>query len=684
MLFQSGIALLPLLLSLVSQSPTPGPPLRIQLDPNAIQDPVRPMVIEITGLAGDEPVQLQVLQDCDGDGEPDLEGRDGCVTPLYSWESAPAANERTIHDRLDFGALEAAGHPLPKERLLWIRASRKGSPQGVISRFGLVSNPCTVWQSVVDIFFHGSCNPGLSQALRHHRGPTELKTAGFEIRRLDVTREGAAPLPVPGTKGASGVAWIDNQTLAVTLQRPQTPEGESPCPVTPDPASNAPVQPNRSGLWRIPLGEGSPLLLWESPAGESRLPTAPLVLPGGRVAFVRQQAQVQVASPSGIPPLLSVWREGTIDPAIEIALPDKIHQLIASDAEGRRILALTLGIGADHPSFLEIDLAKHEIRNLGFDNALFQTAFRSPVGDDSVISYEDGSGEYGWDLVLVDRRGVWKWDLQRRRKKDDLLPSWRPDGSEIAFLAETDRPLCMNQALPPAAEHGDPETLSVPPPTDGERQLRNHVFERLQALLQAIPHRWSAIASPVIATPEWSAAPLPEDPSREARAFFSSLASSSLALRENLVQTEINRRPITEADLRMPEIITKERMSDLPLAALSVEAWLQLAEALGRCDMLLTAASFGIDVILQQTGIQPPLGIGRTWSALPCPAALRGRARLLRAYSRPLHFSGSSDQALETLKQARLLYQSAGDKVGQGNSLIDEARIHVHFGRSEE
>jgi len=99
------------------------------------------------------------------------------------------------------------------------------------------------------------------------------------------------------------------------------------------------------------------------------------------------------------------------------------------------LLALTLGAGADRPAFLQINLADHSVRYLGYHPALYHALLKSPAGTDSVIAFEDNSGQTGWDLALVDSKGSLVRDLQRR-PEDDLQPAWRPDGEEIAFLAE--------------------------------------------------------------------------------------------------------------------------------------------------------------------------------------------------------------------------------------------------------
>src|SRR4051794_21285628 len=89
------LALLLLLISLpaAGQNHDPGPPAGLEVIPNAIQDPAKPMKIRVAGIARGEALHLQVLQDCNGDDRPDLQGKEGCKSPLYEWDSVPVDDE---------------------------------------------------------------------------------------------------------------------------------------------------------------------------------------------------------------------------------------------------------------------------------------------------------------------------------------------------------------------------------------------------------------------------------------------------------------------------------------------------------------------------------------------------------------------------------------------------------------
>jgi hypothetical protein len=395
-----------------AQASDPGPPAWVEVDPNAIQNAGQPMQVDVGGIPQGQTVMLQILQDCNGDHRPDLRGQGDCKSPLVARDSSKAGSRNRVEDSLDFRALEKSGTSLPRNRALWLRASRPGSQQGVLTLFGLVDDPCTLWQATLEVFRLGACSQSpVVQALRRHRGPLGFEEKTFEVRRLDPAGD-APPVAIAGTRGATGVAWLNAQTLVVT-------------------ATEAGSQ-----LLRVPL-EGEPTVLWKDPAPDGLSAAAPLALPGGQIAFVRQRLPGQESAAGRPVAFLSLWAGGKVDPTRDIVLPFRIQQLLASSPDGRQILALSLGIGENLPSFLQIDLAERTVQNLGYSTTLYQTAFRSSKTGVSVVSFEDVSTDQGWDLVLADDKGRLIKDLQAR-KQDDILPAWQPSGQSIAYLAEVE------------------------------------------------------------------------------------------------------------------------------------------------------------------------------------------------------------------------------------------------------
>lgn len=189
-----GLFLMLATLPAVSQSRDPGPPAGLEVEPNAIQDQAKPMIIRVAGIPDGESAHLQVLQDCNGDDRPDLQGTAGCTSPLHEWDSAPAARGKGVSDRLDFQALRLKGIEFPENHSLWLRASRKGSSQALYALFGLVKDPCQLWQSLLDTFKSGPCRLGrLSQALLHHRGATTWKNADWKSSPLRGAMTTASP-----------------------------------------------------------------------------------------------------------------------------------------------------------------------------------------------------------------------------------------------------------------------------------------------------------------------------------------------------------------------------------------------------------------------------------------------------------------------------------------------------------
>jgi hypothetical protein len=395
-----------------AQAPDPGPPAWVEVDPNAIQKADQPMQINVGGIPQGQTVTLQILQDCNGDHRPDLRGQGDCKSPLVARDSSKAGSRNMVEDSLDFTALEKSGTSLPRNRALWLRASRPGSQQGVLTLFGLVDDPCTLWQATLEVFRLGACSKSaVVQALRRHRGPLGFEEKTFEVRRLNPAGD-APPVSIAGIRGATGVAWLNAQALVVTA----TEDG--------------------SKLLHVPL-EGEPTVLWKDPAPDGLAAAAPLALPGGKIAFVRQRLPGQESADGRPVAFLSLWADGKIDPAHDIVLPFRIQQLLASSPDGRQILALSLGIGENLPSFLQIDLAERTVQNLGYSPTLYQVAFRSPNTGASVVSFEDVATDQGWDLVLADDKGRLLKDLQAR-KQDDILPVWQPDGKSLAYLAEVE------------------------------------------------------------------------------------------------------------------------------------------------------------------------------------------------------------------------------------------------------
>ena len=403
--------------------PTSGEtPLLVEVEPNAILEmkngKLPPLAINVRGVTAGTTLRLQVVARCGRDSGP------GPPCPaLYERESRPANDWGVLRDQLS--SEDLAG--LRTQSILWLRAVRHNErsasavPQAGYARFMITDDPCRLFETVIDAFLGGECDPGLQQALRRHRGPLGLEDVTFEVRRFELRSETSQDdiriAPVPATRGATGVAWESQGQLLVTM------------------APAAGGETGDVGLFRIDVSQKGKELLWAPPSGDERLPAAPLALPDGRVAFVRQPFSAE-EKPGGTAAWLSVWEDGRI--VNEVPLPYKIHQLVTAAAAKDHVLALTLGTGANQPAFLLVDLENRTTEVIGYDHVLYHAAMRSPDKSRSVIAFEDNAGHFGWEIVLVDRKGRWLRDLVHRREHD-LLPAWRPDGTGVAYLAEVDR-----------------------------------------------------------------------------------------------------------------------------------------------------------------------------------------------------------------------------------------------------
>lgn len=375
----------------------------LEVKPNAIQDPSRPMTIRVGDLSQGDTVKFVVLENCDG-------SLVRCRS-LLEWTSPPANADGTIVDHLDFVALAAEGKELPKQKTLWLRAVLSNSQQAHQVIFGLVENPCTLWKSIIDTFLHRPCTPNLEEALLFHRGDNVLNKFIFEVRFLEPDRHNPRATTVPGTRPATGVGWLDNKTLLVTRGYLVGPVG-----LQEDP-----------GLYKVTL-RGDKTILWA--AEEGWIPAAPIALTKDRFAFVQNKDKETLIGPLSY--LYVIEGKKLVS---KIPLPVKIHQMIAADSDRISILAITLGLQDSRPHFLKINLDTGYIENLGYHDSLYHAALGSPSHPVSVISYEDRSSSRGWEIVLVDDNGQLVFWL-KTRKQHDLAPTWRQDGNLLAYLAQ--------------------------------------------------------------------------------------------------------------------------------------------------------------------------------------------------------------------------------------------------------
>jgi hypothetical protein len=391
----------------------------VRITPNAIQQRDVPMLIDLAGAPG-QTLYLFILRDCDGNAAtPELRGTERCVTPLHEQMAVlDGTGRRQVELRFEKNL------HLPGNQNLWLRASSvpAGDRAYQDAVFGLVDEPCSLWATVISAFGLGSCSSGLGEAFGPQRSHDDQRPAvALEARRLVIPPDGTPagdPVSVPGTRGATGVAWLDPGTLLVTV-------GASEQDIVPvDDDAPEPVPP---GLYRIDVATGKGQRLVQP--GERETLAAPFALGGDAIVFARESVVVRA---DGSVATLTVLRGNRV--TREIPLRRSIHQILAMDPRGRSVLAYSRWQGI--PILLQIDLLTGAVADLGFPPQLFHAVMRMPGSSQAVVALEDNAGYNGWDLILVDGSGHLAQELAVG-PSEDLMPAWRPGRREIVYLGQT-------------------------------------------------------------------------------------------------------------------------------------------------------------------------------------------------------------------------------------------------------
>ncbi len=221
-------------------------------------------------------------------------------------------------------------------------------------------------------------------------------------------------------------------------------------------------------------------------------------------------------------------------------------------------------------------------------------------------------------------------------------------------------------------------------------ELSEEVSARLEARLKALSDRWDEIPPPLIPVSGRSSEEILATASEEEQAIVSKwitfLALSLPAERAALINRELQARPLSEVDVWLPERFTDDlRTTSLEEPMLYIEAWLEWAEALGRKDALLVAASLGLERLALRAESQSLLETASRWAGLPSPDhATRGRADILSQYAARLYAAGENEKALDTYRSARKLFNEVGDRRGQGYTFKGEADVLYMLGANEK
>jgi CHAT domain-containing protein/tetratricopeptide (TPR) repeat protein len=219
--------------------------------------------------------------------------------------------------------------------------------------------------------------------------------------------------------------------------------------------------------------------------------------------------------------------------------------------------------------------------------------------------------------------------------------------------------------------------------------LRAGVWERLLASLESLPARWNELPMPAVT----HSGRLAEDvleAATEAQAqagldLISHLAISSPETRAQLITQVRQQRALSEVDLWFPLFLAeREQVRDIDEAGLTVDAWLELAEQLGRRDVLFRAAGFALYLAQFRIPAARLAAAARQWSELPPgPDGAHGAASVNEVYGSILFRTGQHRKALDAYRAAKQLYRAVGDRQGQGKVWNGEATVLFQLGQTE-
>lgn len=233
---------------------------------------------------------------------------------------------------------------------------------------------------------------------------------------------------------------------------------------------------------------------------------------------------------------------------------------------------------------------------------------------------------------------------------------------------------------------------SSPPAIAAEvtASAQTEVWSRLLEFLRVLPGRWAQIGAPRILVSGRHLVDVIETAGpqqrKEALELLSTLARSAPRDRAQVLARLDRHHSWAEVDLWLPIVVANnEQTTNLEEAGLTVEAWLQLAEHLGRRDVLWRAAGVGLYLLrfkLPPTSIVPVLEAWQRLAAKPEDRA--GQASVVEAYGAILSLLRRNEEAAAAYRRARTLFAAAGEIEGQANSLQGEANVLVEQGKVKE
>ena len=222
-----------------------------------------------------------------------------------------------------------------------------------------------------------------------------------------------------------------------------------------------------------------------------------------------------------------------------------------------------------------------------------------------------------------------------------------------------------------------------------DAELRGQVFERLLKHLEAWPKRWNQLPAPMVKpsgkTIETVLNDAGEAEVKAALGLISRLAQTAPGERRKVLDAERKARALSEVDLWVPFLLAEnEKVKSVEEAALTIDAWFDLAGYMGRKDGLLAAASASMELVPFRMSIQRVLPATNPWANLPSAAHERwGAAMVGLRHARLLFQAGHNRRAVTAYRAARGHFVAVGSQLGQGNTFDGEAEVLFRLGDNE-
>lgn len=211
-------------------------------------------------------------------------------------------------------------------------------------------------------------------------------------------------------------------------------------------------------------------------------------------------------------------------------------------------------------------------------------------------------------------------------------------------------------------------------------QDRTRSWQRILSRLEKLAGRWHELPPPIVPPTGRSPQQVLTEAGKAEREAAEQLAArltlSPAAMRLRVMTGTQSLRKFTEVDIWFPgELATKKKEHVTYDAVLVIDAWLDLAEYVGRQDVLLTAASYSLRLAGDFLPPARVVSVAERLLALHTEAhGIRGAANLTIEYGNSLIRLDRKENALRVYRKARELFRSIDSKPGERASWRFEAR----------